>query len=253
MYTNYRSTSIYKARARRVMRSDPFKFIILTIAFWAAMWLASIIVGLIPFLGMIVAYGIINSGITLFDMFLLSFSRSDFGEGNIDHSITDAVHRYLADGIPFALTHLLMDIYVGLWSMLLIFPGIYKYLSYSFTDFLMIDFPHLRYNEAISASRYLMRGRHWQLIKLKLRFLPWYCISMLTLGISYTYQYPYQVLAEYYFYCDCLEATQTDFAYGEPFFTRSKHQNYHRAYEEALFEDGPKHRSYEDADSWDDF
>ena len=49
-------------------------------------------------------------------------------------------------------TLLIQDIYVILWSLLFVIPGIIKCYSYSMTIFLMIDNPKLSYNAAIEES-----------------------------------------------------------------------------------------------------
>lgn len=53
---------------------------------------------------------------------------------------------------------LLMDIFIFLWSLLLVIPGIIKMYSYSMSWFVLHDRPDLTGNEARKRSMYLMRG-----------------------------------------------------------------------------------------------
>ena len=74
---------------------------------------------------------------------------------------------------------LLMDIFIFLWSLLLIIPGIIKMYSYSMSWFVLHDRPDLTGNEARKRSMYLMRGHKWRLFCLDFSFLGWYLLSAL--------------------------------------------------------------------------
>ena len=65
---------------------------------------------------------------------------------------------------------LLNVIYVFLWSLLLIVPGIIKSYAYSASMYLLHE-QGLEGNEAITASRKLMKGRKWKLFCLDLSFI----------------------------------------------------------------------------------
>ena len=56
-------------------------------------------------------------------------------------------------------TYLLQCIYVMLWSLLLIVPGIVKALSYAMTPFVLLDEPTLSKNAAIERSMAMMQGQ----------------------------------------------------------------------------------------------
>ncbi|MCZ0717328.1 DUF975 family protein [Aerococcus kribbianus] len=106
--------------------------------------------------------------------------------------------------IPITVTHWLKYLYLVLWYILLIIPGLYKTLAYSLVDYIMIDFPDLRYNSAISASRELMRGQKFRLLVLYLRFFWWGLLIVLTFGLAYFYVKPYFTIAMIDFYEECL-------------------------------------------------
>ena len=78
---------------------------------------------------------------------------------------------------------LLMDIFIFLWSLLLVIPGIIKMYSYSMSWFVLHDRPDLTGNEARKRSMYLMRGHKWRLFCLDFSFLGWYLLSALPPGI----------------------------------------------------------------------
>lgn len=95
---------------------------------------------------------------------------------------------------------LLMCIYVGLWSLLLVVPGIIKSLSYAMTPYILKDYPELSANQAINLSMKMMKGRKLDLFCLYLSFLGWIILSVLTLGIGYFWVIPYMYTAQSAFY-----------------------------------------------------
>lgn len=98
------------------------------------------------------------------------------------------------------LTMLLKFIYVVLWSLLLIVPGIIKSYSYAMTEFLMLDNPELQNNAAIEKSMEMMKGNKMRLFLLDLSFIGWILLCILTLGIGVILLEPYIETAHAAFY-----------------------------------------------------
>ena len=95
-------------------------------------------------------------------------------------------------------------LYVFLWTLLLIVPGIVKALAYQMTPFIMADNPDLTSNEAITASRELMDGHKMDLFLLDLTFIGWDLLNLLTLGIGSLWLNPYRNAAHAAFYRDIM-------------------------------------------------
>ena len=55
----------------------------------------------------------------------------------------------------------LQGLYIALWSLLLVIPGIVKTYSYAMTPYIMSEHPSLTANEAITESRRIMNGNKW--------------------------------------------------------------------------------------------
>lgn len=89
------------------------------------------------------------------------------------------------------LTTLLQSVYIFLWSLLLIVPGIIKAFSYAMTPYVLRDHPELRCNGAIEESMRLMRGNKLKLFLLVLSFIGWFLLSLLTLGFGFLLLAPY--------------------------------------------------------------
>lgn len=101
---------------------------------------------------------------------------------------------------------LLRGIYVFLWTLLFIIPGIVKAYSYAMTPFIMVENPELTANEAITASRTLMDGHKGDLFTLDLSFIGWRLLCCLTFGIGIFFLNPYTNAARAAFYRDLVPA-----------------------------------------------
>ena len=100
--------------------------------------------------------------------------------------------------------YILNAIFIFLWSLLLVIPGIIKAYSYSMGYFILADRPDLSGNQARKRSMYLMKGHKWQLFCLDFSFIGWYLLSLLTLGILAFWIYPYHMTARAEFYNELL-------------------------------------------------
>ena len=87
--------------------------------------------------------------------------------------------------------NLLQTLYLILWFMLFIIPGIIKVYSYSMTMYLKAKQPNLQANEAITLSRKIMDGKKWKLFCLQFSFIGWIILSIITLGIGLIFLLPY--------------------------------------------------------------
>ena len=98
-------------------------------------------------------------------------------------------------------TMLLMDLFLGLWFLLLIVPGIIKSYSYRLVPYLLAEHPDWKGTKAITVSRQWMKGNKWKAFVLDLSFIGWELLSALTcgiLGIFYVNQYVQATDAELY-------------------------------------------------------
>ncbi len=89
------------------------------------------------------------------------------------------------------LAYLLIIVYVILWSLLLIIPGIIAAISYSQTFYIMSANPSIDPNEAINRSKAMMDGYKWKYFDLCISFLGWALLCILTLGIGFIWLIPW--------------------------------------------------------------
>lgn len=86
---------------------------------------------------------------------------------------------------------ILQGIYILLWSLLLLIPGMIKSLSYSQTYFLLKDHPEYTVNQAITESKKRMKGYKWKYFLMGLSFIGWGILCIFTLGIGLLWLVPY--------------------------------------------------------------
>ena len=85
----------------------------------------------------------------------------------------------------------MQSIFIALWSLLLVVPGIIKAFAYSMSGYIAADHPELTWNECITESRKMMKGHKWQLFVLGLSFIPWFLLVGVTCGICAIWVVPY--------------------------------------------------------------
>ncbi|MGN0221813.1 MAG: DUF975 family protein [Prevotella sp.] len=102
-------------------------------------------------------------------------------------------------------TIFLQNIYIVLWSLLFIIPGIVKSFSYAMTPYVLLDKPELSYEAAITRSSQLMRGHKADLFFLYLSFIGWFLLCLFTAGIGFLFLTPYFHTAKAHFYEELLK------------------------------------------------
>ena len=98
-------------------------------------------------------------------------------------------------------TLFLKDLYVFLWSLLFVIPGIIKAYEYRMMPYLIAENPDMTSNEAFAKSREMMTGNKWNAFVYDLSFLGWFILNSLTcgiLGIFYVAPYYYAADANLY-------------------------------------------------------
>lgn len=80
-------------------------------------------------------------------------------------------------------TQLLKNLFIFLWSLLLVVPGIIKGLEYAMVGYILADDPDMSPMDALRKSKEMMKGHKWNTLVLSLSFLGWELLSMLTCGI----------------------------------------------------------------------
>lgn len=78
---------------------------------------------------------------------------------------------------------LLVDVFIFLWSLLLIVPGIIKSLSYSLTFYILHADDKVGPKEAMKLSKEMTKGYKGQIFLFRLSFIGWILLSIITFGV----------------------------------------------------------------------
>ena len=90
-------------------------------------------------------------------------------------------------------TVFLRDLYIVLWGLLLIIPGIIKSYEYRMVNYILAENPEMNTKEVFAMSRDMMRGNKWRAFVLDLSFLGWHLLSLITIGLAgIFYVFPYR-------------------------------------------------------------
>ena len=98
-------------------------------------------------------------------------------------------------------TMFLADIYLILWTLLLVIPGIIKGYSYRLVPYILADNPDMHADDAITLSREMMDGHKLNTFILDVSFILWWFLSIITFniaGIFYVFPYVSSTNAELY-------------------------------------------------------
>lgn len=85
--------------------------------------------------------------------------------------------------LNIVLAMFLSALFIGLWSLLLIIPGIIKMFDYYLVTYILADEPELSAMDALRKSQAMMRGHRWNTFVLNLSFFGWLLLGGLTFGL----------------------------------------------------------------------
>ncbi len=102
---------------------------------------------------------------------------------NWSTSVGDMFKRTFADYGRHLGGMLWRDLFIWLWSLLFIIPGIVKSYAYFAAPYILAEFPVVRATDAIKISMRMTNGYKGELFVLDLSFIGWNLLSALTLGL----------------------------------------------------------------------
>lgn len=160
----------------------------------------------------IVGIVIVSSVLMLISSFI-GLLVSLFGMGILSYGTIDVMQRirrgqdfelrdfFPTDQIGSAVGLMFVkDLYLFLWSLLFVIPGVVKAYSYSQAMFILNENPGMGIDEAITRSREMMVGHKWELVILQSSFLGWAILGGLTFGLAIVYILPLYAMSMYVFY-----------------------------------------------------
>lgn len=168
------------------------KFTLIYVGIWIVMAIVSSLISFVPFLNII-----LNLAVT---------GLVSYGSVDVLRKIRRGDDFEIADFFPtselgsvMALT-LIKDIYLFLWSLLFVIPGIIKGYSYSQVYYIANENPGMSVDEIITESREMMNGHKWELFILQVSFIGWGILAALTFGLVGIYILPLYSMSLYLFH-----------------------------------------------------
>ncbi len=134
-------------------------------------------------------------------LFVLKLTRRQEGE------ISDLFEGFNVFGSAVLLSFLI-TLFIILWSLLFLIPGIIAMLRYSQAYFILIDNPNMSPGEAIDKSKQMMRGNKGKLFLLGISFIGWILLTIFTFGIGGLWLTPYMYTSLAVFYKELSEEAQ---------------------------------------------
>lgn len=101
---------------------------------------------------------------------------------------------------------LVMMLYILLWSLLLILPGIKKAFSYAMAPYILVEHPDWSIKKCIAVSSTMMKGSRLRLCDLLLSFLVWFVLAVIASRVrvignfvnAFYMPYPQTAVAAFY-------------------------------------------------------
>ena len=95
---------------------------------------------------------------------------------------------------------LLMGLFIFLWSLLLVNPGVVKSYAYSMAFYIKNDHPEYDWRKCLAESQRITQGHKMELFVLDLSFIGWGIVGALCLGIGTLWVTPYQGMTKTLYY-----------------------------------------------------
>ena len=94
--------------------------------------------------------------------------------------------------INVLLTMLLTYVYIFLWTLLFIIPGVEKSYEYRFVPYILADNSYIEKNRAMEISNEMTMNHKLDIFVLDLSFIGWYLLGTLALFVGVLFVYPYE-------------------------------------------------------------
>ncbi|WP_320986076.1 DUF975 family protein [Hungatella effluvii] len=118
-------------------------------------------------------------------------------DGSMSYGDLFSSVRYLLKAVGLTL---MISVFVLLWCILLVIPGIIAAYRYSQAIFIMVEDPNKGIMQCIRESKEMMAGHKMEYFILELSFFFWMLLGGVPCGLAYIYVYPYMTVtfANYY-------------------------------------------------------
>lgn len=208
VFTMYKGSSYFRMKARESLSGRYWYAFGVCILLSLILGLASGIENLITLmLGNAVGIGnIVSIGVTVAAILFVTIPFGigkityflNASEGNVD--VANLIKPYKTNLSNTITTVVKEYIFVMLWSLVFVIPGIIKSYSYFMVDFLIAENPDMDSRRVFEISKQTMYGNKARFFCLQLSFIGYILLSLLTMGIGMLFLEPYMFAAYTEFY-----------------------------------------------------
>ena len=157
--------------------TDDGQFVGVMIGAFAVMFLVCLVISLfVTAIALAVKYFLL----TPFEYGCRKFFRKNLDE---PAKLSNIVYVFDSNYKNVVKTAFMRDLFIWLWSLLFIIPGIIKSYEYRLVPYIMSEDPAMNYKDALAESKKLMDGNKWKTFVLDLSFIGWNFLSLMTCGI----------------------------------------------------------------------
>ena len=117
-------------------------------------------------------------------------------KGNNEATFKNKVEEYKSKWTNFLMGYVMMEIYIFLWSLLFIIPGIIKAIEYSQVYAIYSKDPDIEWRQCLEKSKSMMKGHKMEYFIMNLSFIGWYFLSVFTFGIALIWVLPYVTVTQ---------------------------------------------------------
>ncbi len=149
---------------------------------------------------------VIATAVSIFVTNVLEVGARKFFLDNTDEAVKIDALGYGFEGghyLNVVKVKFMKDLYIFLWTLLFIVPGIIKSYEYYYVSYLLAEDPNLDYKKALEMSKEMTDGHKWDIFVLELSFIGWHILGAITfhlVDIFWTNPYQYATEAELYLY-----------------------------------------------------
>ena len=105
--------------------------------------------------------------------------------------ILNIFYAFKNDYLNIVKVMFLKNLFVFLWSLLFVIPGVIKSYQLYFTEFILAENPGISYREAAEKSRSMTDGYKFNIFVMQLSFIPWLMLGAVALVCGVVFVYPY--------------------------------------------------------------
>ena len=189
-----------RAAAKGALKGHWTNAVLCTLVFY----IIAVVVSCISGTGDVPVLSLIGCALSLLVLVPLDFGYSvaflRHMQGEPDDDLVTRPFQAFKDYGRYLGTGLLMAVFVFLWALLLIIPGIIMSYAYAMTPYIMHEHTELSASECIAKSKQMMKGYKWKLFLMDLGFIGWLLLCVLTLGILTLWIQPWMECSHVKFY-----------------------------------------------------